>query len=304
MVAVNILRLRFKQLGDYSFSLAFCLLLVAGCAENSSSSSKPEEVVDEKSGTPAKIRDFCPRDKSYDFLEYRIAGVPDEEVVWSGEEMVEAVRGLYSLNLTNTERLPRYESEMSGEVFSRLTASENLKMYQDQSLSLDQRLSDALKHLKSVNEIMELYVIAFEEQAVGDNEMIELFGAQLRVMTTTLDLLIEFLATIDKDDPTYDVRVQGMVRAKEGAYEMVETLLELLEDSQDYRPDVRKRLLGYMQDSLPLLIPLLTQEQQAHLQELMHACQKDPQLQELQPELGDLLKALEEPNEVIPSEKR
>ena len=82
-------------------------------------------------------------------------------------------------------------------------------------------------------------------------------GAFLRFLVVELELVDEFAPTLDKEDPTYAVRMQGLEQMKLGLAQMVTGLLVTLTERDRYRSSELVRLLGYMQETLPVIAPHL-----------------------------------------------
>jgi hypothetical protein len=87
---------------------------------------------------------------------------------------------------------------------------------------LNRRLPQALESIDAANRILKIYLDAFTRGKVGDSEMIELFGAQLRSSVVMFELLDEFLPTLDKNDPTYPVRMEDLQKMKKGMAHVVQ----------------------------------------------------------------------------------
>ncbi|WP_339730863.1 hypothetical protein [uncultured Gimesia sp.] len=207
--------------------------------------------------------------------------------------MKQAEAALLRISLQEFSHLPRYQSEKSGEVFERLTADDNLDMYRNLALSIDQRIPDALNYLQSSSQILGLYLEAFDQHAVGGIEIVELRGASLRLCVVILNLFNEFLPTIDKGDPTYLVRMNGLKQMRHGTALMVEDHFQVLTESQIYRTSEIKRLVGYMQNTLPEIIPELSEGSRSKILTRLHSLLDDPKMQHLKPELGALVSAIE-----------
>ncbi len=295
----NVMELRLKPMGCYGrclFVTAY-LVLAAGCTNEPAPQAPPDPV--NSAPTDSTINNSLqsdvrpPADKSLTLEIYIEAGLPAHDRNWSGDDMTRAAKILAAIAQTDTGHLPRYRSQHSGAAFERLTANDNLDMYRSRSLPLEQRLPDALNYMQSSNQILKLYLAAFNQHAVGDSELVELAGAQLRVSVVMIRLVNEFLPTLEKDDPTYPVRMDGLRRMKGGMASVVAGNLQTLTESHAYRTSELKRLVGYMQSTLPDILPELSEGSRTESLIRLRSFSDDPQMQHLNPELDQLLAAAE-----------
>lgn len=236
----------------------------------------------------------APADESLTVDAYIRLGMPSHDRVWSGADMSQAARILQALSQQNPEQLPRYQSERSSPVFARMNADQNLEIYRDKSLPLDQRIPDALQYMQSNNHILKLYLAAFNQQAVGGAELVELMGALLRVTVIQVQLFDEFVPTLDKNDPTYPVRMQGVAKMKLGMATLVAGNLQTLTESYAFRTADLKRLVGYLQNTLPLILPALTESSRSEIIVRLRSYSDDSNMKHLQPELDALVAVAEE----------
>lgn len=273
------------------------LILLTSCNDTSTSSPTTSDANSapgkSKSSNTARADIRPPKDESLYLDDYIVMGVPDEADTWSGIEMKQAKAALFRISLQESSHLPRYQSDKSGELFERLTADENLDMYRNLSLSIDQRIPDALDYLQSSSKILGLYLEAFDQHAVGGSEIVELRGASLRLSVIIMKLFNEFLPTIDKGDPTYLVRMNGLKKMRHGTALMVEDHLRVLAESQLYHTSDLKRMVGYLQSTLPEILPELSKADRSKILNRLRSLRDESKLQYLKTELGALVTAAE-----------
>ena len=292
--------MKLNRISRRQWFFAACLIVAAGC--NNSPAPPPLPTVGSSKGgvstnspvenTP-KSAPLPPADKSLAFDEYIKAGVPTHDRIWSGADLTKVAQVLMAMERDAAGRLPRYKSPNSGELFARIVANENLEMHRNGSLPLGGRLVDAMNYGQSLNTILKTYGAAFEKYAVGDSELVELLGAQLRVMVVMNQLVNDFIPTISKDDPTYPVRMNGLKKMKEGLSAMVAGSLQTLTETHAYRPSELKRLAGYMQETFPGLFPEVSAGSRSECLIRLRSFANDPKMQYLKPELDSLIAAAE-----------
>lgn len=207
--------------------------------------------------------------------------------------MAKAVAVLENFASTDAAQLPRYRSKKSGLLFDRLTADDNLGLYRNKTLPLELRFPDAMQYLESFNKLSKVYLSAFIKKKVGDSELIENMGATLRITVVMISLVNEFLQTIDINDPNNAVRKQGLEQMKNGMSNVVAGALQTLTESSAFRSSERKRLCRSLQSTLPEILPELSDATQAEFRSTMKSFIGDSALQNLNPELSDMVSAVE-----------
>ncbi len=239
----------------YDTALVVATLTVWGCGNQSKQPTSSEDpLARSKVNEPADRK--AASDESYTSEEYIRLGLPAHDREWSGNDMVKAEKVLTSLAKKGYRHLPRYKSERSGEVFARLTSRQNLDLFRNRSVPLEGRMPQALNYIGANNQILKLYLSAFLKNDTTDSDIVELMAAQLRSMVVMLELVDELIPTIKKDDPSYQVRMQGLEKMKLGLASVVAGGLQTLTERESYRKSELVRLVGYMQESFPLMVPL------------------------------------------------
>ncbi len=229
------------------------------------------------------------KDESLSSDEYILLGMPSYDREWSATDMGKVGKILVSLvEQKGFGKLPRYQSERSGPYFARLTSPQNLSIFVDRSQPLDVRLVHNLEFMKSTAEIGGIYIYGFSKKAVRDTEVVEILGFQMRLVSTTLLLVDEFLPSLKKDDPTYPVRIEGLAKMKQGLGSLVTGSLQTVSERNSYRTSELVRLIGYMQETFPKIVVSLAPGTRTEVIVQLDQLQKDPAMQDLQPGLGEL----------------
>ncbi|MCA8992876.1 MAG: hypothetical protein KDA88_12885 [Planctomycetaceae bacterium] len=273
------------------------LLLANGCGE-SLDAPAPSDQTASHSTAPANeavaIHELePPADKSLLLNEYLEAGVPAYNRIWSGDDMLTAVTVLAAVAQEDPAHLPRYQSERSGMFFDRMTSDENLDLFRNQSVPIQQRLPLATNYMEANNELLKVYLMSFIDGAMGGVELLEIIGAQLRVWVVMNDLVNEFVPTLDKSDPTYPVRMEGLEQMKLGMALTVTGTLQTLTDGHAYRTSDLKRFTRYMTATFPHILRDLPEANQTETLIRLRTLVDEPKMQHLKPELDDLLAIVE-----------
>jgi hypothetical protein len=138
------------------------------------------------------------------------------------------------------------------------------------------------------NQVLKLYLAGFLKNEVRDSELVEMFGSLLRTTVVMINLADEFLPTIKKDDPKYQVRMQGLAQMKRGLASVVAGGLQTLTERESYRRSQLASLVGDMQETFPRIIPRLPPGARTETLLRLEKMQEDPALKDLQPGLGKL----------------
>ncbi len=265
----------------------------ASCTSEPASTSAvapPQTPVRGEPGTGDTI--LPPPDQSLNSDEYLKEAVPFHGRIWNGEDMKWAATVLESMEEKSRGRLPRFQSPNSGEVFARLVADDNLDLYRNTSAPLPQRFPDAIEFMQSSNQVLKLYLAARNRQEVGDSELVEFLGLQLRITVAMIQLVDEFVPTLDQSDPTYPTRMAGLQRMKGGMATIVEGVLTTLTESSAYRVSERKRLAGYLETALPKILPAISETARTEVLSRLRSLLANSDMQELKPDLEKVLRAV------------
>ncbi|QDT28221.1 hypothetical protein Enr10x_35610 [Gimesia panareensis] len=272
--------------------LLLSLIGTTGCGQSSDTAvSEPPLPV----ASADKIA--IPADNSLPLKDYLDAGVPAHDRNWTGSDMEQAADALSEIAKQNAGQLPRYQSLQSGKLFDRIIAADNLDLYQNQLSPIEVRVHDAIILMQSSNRILVLYATAFADQKVADSEMIEMIGTTLRLSAAIVRLLDEFLPTLDENDPTYPVRMESLDNMRKNLATVVIANLKVPTESHLYRTSELKRLIGYMQDTYPVILPALPEASRTEALQRLRTLIEDPEMQTLQLELKSLLTTVEKPAE-------
>lgn len=272
--------------------LSFSAIAILAHIGSGRSGSSPPSVLagnlEGASGANAPTDSTPPIDESLAGDEYLRLGLPAYDRAWNHDDMAQAEFILAAVAQKGVAQLPRYRSKRSGEVFLRLISKQNLESYDDAALPPAIRLRQALSHFGASNQIAKIYLRSFPKKDGRDTELAELLGSHLEMTVVILQLLDECLPTIAKNDPQYEKRIQELDQIRLGFEAVVFYHLRITTQTESYRLTERMRLVDYMKDTFPLIIPKLSSDASAECLRRLEDMQDDPVLQDLQPGLGEL----------------
>lgn len=272
-------------------SFTLCTFLVNGC--NQEPDPTPEVPTIPVDVSPKESDSSPPADKLLTLDDYIKAGVPSHDRTWSGDDMRRAADALTKIAKSNAANLPRYAETRSGALFARLVADDNLDLFRNRSIPIDQRLPNASQLMRSTNQILKVYLAASTRQAIGGSELVELMGAQLRISSVLFKMVSEMLPTLDKKDASYQVRMNGLKQMKDGVASVVFGCLQTLTESHSYQPSELKRLVGYLQETSPQIVAELSAANSSEVAVRVRELANDDKMTHLRPELKSLLVVVE-----------
>lgn len=211
-------------------------------------------------------------------------GFPACDRQWTGTEMLAAGKAVDELARTAPASLPRFGSKRSGAMFARITNIENMAMPQNKSLPVQSRLGNFDGYLQGLNTIFKAY-FAHAGREIGNDELVELFSHMLDTMAVMSSLMDEFVATLDKSASNYQVRMDGLRKAKEGTAITVSGVLMCLEDTQQLSLEHRRRLAAACERTFPRLFPFLPELSRTEFTARLTKMASDPKLSDMKTEL-------------------
>lgn len=257
--------------------------------------SRHQPELDTKAPPANTAHDPAPPDRSLTIEEYARLGMPSPDRPWTSKEMDQAGTLITLIGQHEPWKLPRMKSEKSGTLFSRIISLDNWNAFKDPVTPLAARADEASNLLKSQNNINRVYALSFygAQNAVGDEEVIELMGAMMTGLKTFITLKDEYLSTI-KNDPEHEPRKQGLAQIRLGVGQVIQGNLITLTEKHLFRTAQLRRLLGYQREAFPVLFGNLEPEtRDRHLRELQRLADSEA-MTYLQPDLGQLRDSLKE----------
>ena len=241
-------------------------------------------------GSPAAAAQAGPKneDRSLPDSDYVAMGMPAFDREWIGDDFLTAARVLDSLATRDASNLPRYRSANSGAMFDRIVSTRNLAFFSDKSISVNRRMVAAIKTGSAYSHIANTYQTAVDAKKIGSGNLIELMGANLRLMKALEQLADEFEATLPANDPLRANRQAGRARMREGLALIVTATLTTLTEEKNYSAAARARLAGYCRETFPVLVSRLTTPAQIEVLNRLERLQNTPEVQPFQPAIARL----------------
>lgn len=232
-------------------------------------------------------------DNSLSLHEYLDAGVPSPDREWQSQDLMTFLRSLRNLDREIASVLPRHNSEQSGLLFARLTSDENLNFHRNKSLPLQTRFVDALQYGEAFNQLFKHYMNAFSNKTVSDRDVVEMMGMTMQIQVVMSELVDEFVPTLNKRDPTYFTRMEGIDGMKKSWAAVYAGSLRTLTEHHVYRMSELKRFSRYVERTMPGIYPQLTDLSQREILLKLQKFETDAKMSELRPEISRLIETAE-----------
>jgi hypothetical protein len=186
--------------------------------------------------------------------EYMDLGFPATDRPWTTADYQAAYHAMRTLPVA---QFPRSTSPKSSPVVDRLANPDNLGLFLNKSLPLDQRFLPCIDLVDSANAISKLYLAAHAKTPLFAADFIRMEGFMLHAVTVELSLIEEFLPTLDKKDPRYPTRMAGLATMKSGMAQVIQGILIVLEDRKTYTTRSRAELASTISSTFPVITPHL-----------------------------------------------
>lgn len=259
--------------------LPTCLLLIACEREPSATVNNPNG---QPTATSNESTSISADDQSLPNDDYIALGMPSYDRDWIGQDLTTVATVLETLPV---EQLPRLNSTRSDKVFSRMISPNNLGMYRNQSIDLSVRLPQSLEALDGEGRLTKTYMSAFLKDRTFGEDLIHLLGHMLEIVQINIELINQYIPTISQDDPAYQARMDGLVKAKGGLANIVIGTLITLTETNNFSTRDRLKLLEYSRDTFPSIVPSLTTPSQTEVFRKISNMIDDPKLQDMRTQM-------------------
>jgi hypothetical protein len=196
-------------------------------------------------------------DQSLTSEELARLGMPAHDRPWGPSEVEQAAKVLKAVAQDSPAKLPRYRSSRSGLVFASMTSDENCQYLRNDSLTTDAKAEMVQTHFFALNSIIKSYLARDLAGKSSCEEAFEIAGCMLRLLPQFHSILERYFASLDPNDPTNRERKTGFAKAPTTYAGIVNGALTMFSDSETCPEGSRSRLLGYLEQSLPAIYPLL-----------------------------------------------
>ena len=200
---------------------------------------------------------FSNVDKSQTIEEATKLGAPSVETYWKSEDYW--TFRVYLSEIPNNA-YPRFDSEKSKKLFDRLINSIYQDNFFDSSIPMEEQFESMLKLSKRWTAVLLKYNEAVQEGVDYSSELSHIQGAMLRISNHGMDLIDEFMKSIDREDDTYEVRMEGVEQSKNGLSTQIKGLLLSIKETHFYSKEDRQIMIDYLIKEGPRLLQRMTEK--------------------------------------------
>ena len=213
-----------------------------------------------------------PEDLSLTIEQYQKLGMPPSHRLWNSADMAKAARVLAKLAEEDPSRLPRYKSEKSGKVFSRMTNLQNIDQLRSTVFPPAIRLGFGLQFIMASSSFGKTYAKGLLQEKTGGDEASELIQLNLHIAVAMNEIAGELLAADENDEKKGSKKLAGLKLVQEQLSTILQGALVQAAQSRAINPEARERLLATIEKTLPTLIdsvpPAVRKEVLKQLREL------------------------------------
>lgn len=173
----------------------------------------------EPAGSPAPPSPPPRVDHSLTTAEYLQLGMPAPDRVWTILDYQTALGVVAALP---NEQLPHWQNSQSAEIYAQFTDPRSLESCANHIHHLNLRMQSCMVLVESLGGIHRRYVAAAQSGSGYIEEIAPIMASSLRLaaaMSTTGD---EFMASLDRGDPSFQVRQQGLAQMDLGINQIVQ----------------------------------------------------------------------------------
>jgi hypothetical protein len=155
--------------------------------------------------------------------------------------------------------LPALADPAARQVFERIVSLQNLKLARNKSLPLASRIEEALALLDRTKSLLVAYITKAQSGSPYERELAMLQVYLMAEASLLLDLVDEFLPTIQHDEK-YDTRMAGLAKMRQGIRTIMTGAVESAGETSYYSKASTLDLVRGIETYLPSFRPILTDQ--------------------------------------------
>lgn len=205
----------------------------------------------EPAGSPAPPVSIPRVDHSLTTAEYLQLGMPAPDRVWT---ILDYQTALGVVTALPNDQLPRWQNSPSVEVFARLTDPSSLESCENHIHQLSLRMQSCMVLMEAMGGISRRYVAAAQSGSGYIEELAPVTGFLLQLAAAMSGASDEFMAGLDRSDPSFQTRQQGMAQMDLGINQMVQGAIYSISTERALYSDVAAlRFAQALAQTFPIL---------------------------------------------------
>lgn len=217
-------------------TISLCALFLATSISYSQSRDATQAVAEPSPSSPG--------------IDYQAIGFPKADRLWAPADYQTALRAMKGLSI---DQYPSNSNPASSPVIHSLTNLDNLAPFLDRTVPLDQRLLPCVDLIDAANAITAMYAGAQRRNPRIADDYLQMQGFVLHGVVAELSLLDEFVPTLDPQDPSYAIRMEGLEKMRAGMTQILTGALLVMGDRNRFSSNARAQFAVSLSSTFPTI---------------------------------------------------
>jgi len=154
---------------------------------------------------------------------------------------------------------PVLKNKQTTATFQKIISDDYREILQDASIDLQVKFPFVLEYQRTINKIFKKYQAADKAHDYGI-ELMYFQGVLLDISAEMIVLVKEFVKTLDKNDESYQMRMDGVKQAKLGLKQQLDGAFMIIKGTKDTSDEERIILSKYLANSGGAILDYLDEE--------------------------------------------
>jgi len=126
------------------------------------------------------------------------------------------------LNTLPLDAYPTLKNEKTKAIFQKVISSDYKDFLRDEAISLEVKMPYVMSYHQSMIELLRSYLMAYMKEKKYGIELAYIQGVSIDISAEIIPLIKELIKTFDKNDETYQVRMNGLKQMRFGLKQQLE----------------------------------------------------------------------------------
>lgn len=149
------------------------------------------------------------------------------------------------LNTISLDSYPTLKNEKTKALFQKIISSDYKSFLRDEAISLDVKGPYMMNYQKNIGEVLSKYLAGYAKGNDFGIELMHLEGTAIDISAEMIPMIREFMKTLDKNDKTYQVRMNGIKQMRLGLKQQLEGVWIIIRDTENLSTEERIILSEY-----------------------------------------------------------
>ncbi|PTX61025.1 hypothetical protein C8N46_105181 [Kordia periserrulae] len=153
------------------------------------------------------------------------------------------------LKTLSPDAYPTLKNEATGKLFQKVIAPNYKSFLQNESISVDKKMEYGFTYQQSIREVLNTYATAHVNGNAYGIELSHLVGVIIDFSAETIPVAEIFVKTLNPNDKTYQVRMNGLQQIKYGMKQILEGSFMMIRNTEDSTDEERIILATYFSNA-------------------------------------------------------